>query len=383
MRRMLLFRSELLPFSETFIAGQAAALTRYEPWFAGLKRIPGGIALNERRMVLLTARNAPWNKVARRMYLRTGYAPRFLQRVEALQPELIHAHFATDACAALAIQQRLWVPLVVTLHGYDVNSEDAALAQLSVGRAYLKHRKALWARAQVFVCISKFIRRKALACGFPEDKLWVHPIGIDVDFFRPDAARIRQPLVLFVGRLTEVKGCANLLRAMRQVEAQIPEARLVVVGDGPLRRELEAEARSTLQHCEFIGAIGAEAVRQWIRQAAVVAVPSDAREGFCLVACEAQAMQVPVVGFSGPGLSESVADGETGLLLPQGNTGVFADAIITLLRDEALAARMCAAGRRRVEQRFNLKRQTALLEAKYDEILGVTHAAALPAEALP
>jgi glycosyltransferase involved in cell wall biosynthesis len=382
MRRVLLFRSELLPRSETFIAGQAAALARYEPWFAGLKPVPHGIALDGRSMILLTTRNAPWDKVARRMYLRTGYASRFLQRVEALQPELIHAHFATDACAALAIQQRLWVPLVVTLHGYDVNSDDEELAQLSVGRAYLKHRKALWARAQVFVCISEFIRRKALARGFPEDKLWVHPIGIDVDFFRPDAARMRQPLVLFVGRLAEVKGCAHLLRAMRHVEAQIPEARLVVAGDGPLRRELEAEARITLQRCEFIGAIGADDVRQWMRQAAVVAVPSDAREGFCLVACEAQAMQIPVVGFAGPGLLESVADAETGLLLPQRDAGALAAAIITLLRDEALAARMGAAGRRRVEQRFNLKRQTALLEAKYDEALGVTPPAAQLAEAL-
>jgi glycosyltransferase involved in cell wall biosynthesis len=118
-----------------------------------------------------------------------------------------------------------------------------------------------------------------------------------------------------------------------------------------------------------------------MQRAAVVAIPSDLREGFCLVACEAQATQVPVVGFAGPGLSESIANCETGLLVPQRSTGALADAITTLLTNQSLAACMGAAGRRRIEQHFNLKRQTALLEAKYDEILGVAAPATQPAEA--
>ncbi|HUY82830.1 MAG TPA: glycosyltransferase [Acidobacteriaceae bacterium] len=383
MPRVLLFRSELLPLSETFIAAQAAALTRYQPWFAGLRRIPGGIALNEQQVIAATSGEALWDKITRRAYLRSGYAPTFLSRIEALEPDLIHAHFATDACAALPIQQRLWVPLVVTLHGYDVNSDDAALAQLGVGRAYLRHSKALHARAHLFLCVSEFIRRRAIERGFPEEKLCLHPIGIDVDYFRPAASPPCAPIVLFVGRLVEVKGCTHLLRAMRQVEAQIPEAQLVVVGDGPLRPQLQAQAAATLRRCTFTGALTADAVRQWMQRAAVVAVPSDAREGFCLVACEAQSMRIPVVGFAGPGLSESIASEESGLLVPQGNAGALADAIITLLRNQALAARMGSAGRRRVKQHFNLKQQTALLEAKYDQVLGVTASDMQPAEARP
>ena len=383
MPRVLLFRSELLPLSETFIAAQAAALTRYEPWFAGLKRIPGGIALDKEQVIAVSKGDALWDKIVRRAYLRNGFAPAFLNRIEALRPDLIHAHFATDACAALPIQQRVWTPLVVTLHGYDVNSDDAALAQLGVGRAYLRHRRTLRARAQLFLCVSEFIRRRAIEQGFPEQKLWVHPIGIDVDYFRPPASRPAQPIVLFVGRLTQVKGCTHLIRAMERVQSQMPEAQLVVAGDGPLRKQLEAEAAATLRRCIFTGAVTAEGVREWMEQAAVVAVPSDAREGFCLVACEAQAMQVPVVGFAGPGLSECVANGESGLLVPQRDAGALADAILTLLRSPSLAGEMGAAGRERVEWRFNLRRQTALLELKYDEVLGVTTTAHQPIEAYP
>jgi glycosyltransferase involved in cell wall biosynthesis len=127
-----------------------------------------------------------------------------------------------------------------------------------------------------------------------------------------------------------------------------------------------------LRRCEFVGALSADAVRDWMRRAAVMAAPSVVAangdsEGLCLAVCEAQAMGIPVAGFRGPGIA--VVDGETGVLVPQRDAGALADALITLLRDEALAARMGAAGRARVERLFNLRRQTALLEDKYDEVL--------------
>jgi glycosyltransferase involved in cell wall biosynthesis len=382
MPRVLLFRSELLPQSETFIAEQAASLQRFEPWFAGLKRVRGGPALDEARVISVTKRNTLPEKVARRIYLESGFAPRFLHRIEAAEPDLIHAHFATDACAALAIQQRLWIPLVVTLHGYDVTCSDAALRRSAAGRTYLQRRDALWARVSVFVCVSEFIRQKALERGFPAEKLWVHRIGIDGDFFWSNATRAhgslraKEPLVLFVGRLVEKKGVAHLLRAMRLVEAQLPAARVAVLGDGPLRKALQTEARATLKRCVFLGAASADGVRQWMQRAAVVAAPSITAangdsEGLCMVACEAQAMGVPVVSFEGTGISEAVVDGETGLLVERRDDSALARAILMLLRDEALAERMGAAGRRRVKRFFNVRKQTALLEQKYDQTLGV------------
>lgn len=372
MPRILLFRSELLPPSETFIGKQAAALIRYEAWFAGLKRVAGGHALNEVRVIVATEGNSLREKVARRIYLRSGFAPVFLKRIDAIEPDLIHAHFAPDACAALAIQERLSVPMMVTLHGYDVTSGPAALRNSALGREFLRRRRALWARADVFVCVSEWIREKALESGFPAEKLWVHPIGIDLSFFCRDGERAKEPLVLFVGRLVEKKGSAYLLRAMRIVESRVPEARLVVLGDGPLRGALEAQARMELKRCEFGGVASAEIVREWMRSAAVVAVPSVVAangdsEGLCTVVCEAQAIEVPVVGFRGPGIA--VVDGETGLLVPERDERALAEALLTVLRDEALALRMGTAGRKHVEREYNLRTQTAVLEGKYDEVL--------------
>lgn len=372
MPRVLLFRTELLPLSETFIAAQAGAMQRYQPAFAGLKRIPNGLLMNGAQLIIHSQADSLRDKVARRVYLRSGFAPGFFRRIEATSPDLLHVHFATDACAALPIQKRLRVPLAVTLHGYDVTSDAAALRSSRLGSLYLRKRNALWERARIFICVSESIRQKALERGFPQEKLWVHPIGVDVDQFRPDPHFLKEPLVLFVGRLVEKKGCIHLLGAMQIVKSRMPHARLVIIGDGPLRAELEKEARAILRLCEFLGAADADTVRQWMWRAAVVAVPSipasnGDSEGLCLVACEAQAMGLPVVGFRGPGIE--VVDGQSGFLVRPRDEAALAESLLAVLTDENLAARMGAAGRRRVERLFNLRRQTALLEEKYDELL--------------
>jgi glycosyltransferase involved in cell wall biosynthesis len=373
-RRALFFRSELLPLSETFILGQANAFQRFDAWFTGLKRIPNSLELDKSRITLATHSNTLQDKIVRRLYMRTGVGPHFLKQIAETKPVILHAHFATDGCAALPIKKHLDLPLVVTLYGYDVTSSDAALRRSPIGRTYLQRRTQLWEKASLFICISEFIRQRALRLGYPEDKLWVNPLGLDVQFFQPSAMHTKQPIVLFVGRLVEKKGCIYLIRAMAEVEKNFPVAKLVVLGDGPLRTSLEEQAQSTMRNYEFLGAQPAAAVQHWMQRACVVAAPSVVAsngdsEGLCVVACEAQAMGVPVVSFHGPGLSEAVADGETGFLVEQRNEHALAEAILSLLKDEALSARMGAAGRKRVETHFNVLRQAEKIEDQYEKIL--------------
>lgn len=374
MQRVLLFRSELLPLSETFIAAQAGALRRFDPWFAGVKRVANGIELDESRVTTVARSNQLQDKIRRRIYTRTGIGMQFLSEVADTEPALLHAHFATDACAALPVQKRLGIPLVVTLHGYDVTSSDAVLSRFDIGRAYLRRRERLWQEASLFVCVSEHIRRIAMERGFPEEKLWVHRIGVNVDRLRPDLISDIEPVVLFVGRLVEKKGCAHLLHAMTVIERALPDSRLVILGDGPLRASLEIQAKSTLQRCEFLGAQQAAVVRSWMQRARVLAAPSIVAatgdsEGLPIVLCEAQAMGLPVVAFRGPGVCEAVADGASGILVRERDERALAHAILSVLRDDGLASDMASAGMRRAKLYFDLQVQTALLEAKYAEVL--------------
>ncbi|MBV8115001.1 MAG: glycosyltransferase [Silvibacterium sp.] len=373
---VLIFRSELLPSSETFVVEQALAMRTFRPKFAGLKRLPHGIFSPDLQTIALTGeRSKIPDRIRRRLFCETRYAPRYLQRLARESPVLIHAHFALDACLALPVSRRLDVPLVVTLHGYDATRNDENLRRTSTGRIYLRRRHELWRHTRLFVCVSEYIRRRALARGFPAEKLWVHHIGVDLNKFRPSGhSPPPQQLVLFVGRLVENKGCGHLIRAMAGVQQRLPEARVVVVGDGPLRSALESEARTLLRQFTFTGMQPHSEVRRWMEKATVLVMPSvevasGDSEGLGMVMCEAQALGLPGIGFRGTGVEEALAHGESGLLVPSGDEAALAEAIVRVLTDESLRRSLAIAGRRHAESAFNLHRQTAILEDKYREVL--------------
>jgi glycosyltransferase involved in cell wall biosynthesis len=373
MRKVLYFRTELLPQSETFIVSQAGALRSFQPVFAGLRRVPFGISLNK-SSVLLTERNALRDKLKRRIWLRSGIAPRFHRETVAMQPALLHVHFATDAAIALPLHKRLGVPLVVTLHGYDVTTSDEALRASMPGRAYICRRRELYRQTSLFLCVSEHIRQKAIERGFPAQKLYTHHIGVDLSDCSSTPGERAEQIILFVGRLVEKKGCSHLLQAMTRVQAANPAACLVILGDGPLRGQLESQARQTLHHCVFLGLQPPVVVREWMRRARLLVAPSIVAangdsEGLPIVLCEAQSMGLPIAGYCGPGVSEAVTGGETALLVQQGNIQALAGAIGRLLRDDALAATTGQAGRRRAELHFDLSKQTAILEEKYASLL--------------
>lgn len=373
---VLIYRSDLLPASETFVAAQAHALRRYVPCFAGLRPIPNTLLIDPCDTTLLARADRLADKIHRRFFLQTGIAPQFIRALRRRHPVLLHAHFAIDAAAALPLQKELRIPFVVTLHGYDATMSDDSLRHYAAGRTYLHRKTELRARTRFFICVSEHIRRQALERGIPEGKLRTIPIGVDLSFFVPDPLRSRDldPIVLFVGRLVEKKGCAHLIRAMAQIEAHHPAAKLLIVGDGPLLDPLRAQARAWLRRCTFLGSQPPSVVRDLMYRASVLAVPSIVAlsgdtEGLPINLCEAQAIGLPIAGFQGPGVSEAVLADETALLVPAGDEQALGEAISCILSDSCLAKSLAIAGRRRAEDLFSLEKQTARLEDLYTEAL--------------
>jgi glycosyltransferase involved in cell wall biosynthesis len=292
-----------------------------------------------------------------------------LRRLKRLQPALIHAHFGPDACNALEVADALRIPLLATFHGYDATVADEHLPD-----RYLMRRQRLKDRGSCFLCVSEYIRNRLLEKGFAADRLQVHYTGIDTDFFRPDPDLPRSPIVLFVGRLVEVKGCQFVIRAMSRIQPIMPEAKLVVIGDGPLRRQLTEQALVCLRNFEFRGVQTPSMVRDCMNRAAVLCTPSvtaasGAVEGFGMVFAEAQAMGLPVVSFASGGVPEAVAHGETGLLVQERDCEALAASLLVLLRTPQLWTRFSQAGRRRVLNSFDIHRQAKRLEAIYNHVL--------------
>jgi glycosyltransferase involved in cell wall biosynthesis len=301
-------------------------------------------------------------------------APSFLQQLQAANASLIHSHFATESVTALPIAERLNIPLVVTLHGADVTLKDSFLRGSLGGLLYLRHRNKLWSRVSTFICVSEFIKRQAIERGFPKEKLRVHYIGVDRKQFTRSTCRLTRETVLFVGRLTEKKGCEYLLRAMAKVQQQRPYAELTIIGDGPLRRSLEALASDLQVRCRFLGAQTGAVIRKALESTRVFCVPSvTARngdsEGLGIVFAEAQSMGVPVVSFDHGGISEVVENGSTGLLAPECDYLNLADNVLTYLTEDVAWQLASQRGIDLVRNRFDLVTQTRELERIYEDAI--------------
>lgn len=370
-QRVLIFRDHLMCPSETFIAGQAEQLRRYEPWYL-CSRVFAPPPSPERTIVLNPGTRFNVAEVAFKL---AGWAPGLRQLVAEARPSLLHAHFGPDALRVLPLAQSLRIPLFATYHGFDATASVEALARSSQSaRRYARHRSRLITGADRFIAVSQFIAAKLIQQGFPEERIRQHYIGIDPQLFTPDPSLPREPVVLFTGRLVEKKGCEHLIRAMAQVQNVIADCELIVIGDGPLRPELERVASELLRNFRFLGIQKQVTVKSWMNRAQLFCVPSitaqsgDA-EGFGMVFAEAQAMETPVVSYASGGVPEAVCHGVTGLLAPEGNHRMLAENIIQLLRDRQMRTKFALAGREHVLKQFDIRKQSAKLEEIYDEVL--------------
>jgi glycosyltransferase involved in cell wall biosynthesis len=161
---------------------------------------------------------------------------------------------------------------------------------------------------------------------------------------------------------------------MARIQDRHPGAELVVVGDGPLRQDLEQLAASELRKVRFLGRQTPSEVHSLMNSSQVSCVPSvrapsgDA-EGLPMVVLEAMAMELPVISFAPGGVTDAIVDGETGYLAPERDEEALAIHLDRALGDPELCRRMGEAGRARVRADFDLERQTAKLEELYKEVL--------------
>jgi len=375
LREVAIFRHNLFRISEPFISDQAQHLRRYRPLYVGRKRFgspPEGatsLALED----LYKRYTLP--RIGLQML--TGNTRPYLRLMARQRPSLIHAHFGIEGVSALALARQLGLPLVTTFHGFDATLKPHIMLGSPAWFRYPLLRHKLAREGNLFLCASAFIRQRLLETGFPESRTHTHYIGVDCQTIRPRELAEERPLILHVARLVEVKGTAYLLRAFATVARQHDQARLLIIGDGPLRRRLQALAASlgVRDRVEFLGALPHAEVLAWMRKAAMLALPgirtaTGREEGLGMVLLEAAATGLPIIGSRVGGIPECILDGRTGFLIPERDASALAERMSKLLENPVGRHQMGAAGRALVESRFNIDRQTAALEDFYDSLLG-------------
>jgi colanic acid/amylovoran biosynthesis glycosyltransferase len=373
-REIAVFRHNLFRISEQFIIQQAQQLKRYKAVYVGRLRY-GEPPVGAQSLALRDL--GGWWPMARIGWQMVTRNPGLYQRLLAnRRPALIHAHFGVEGVYALPLAKRLGIPLVTTFHGFDATLSTAALLTSPAWANYPLFRRQLARQGDLFLCASGFIRDRVLAMGFPEARTHVHYIGVDCQAISPRDPTEETPTILHVARLVEVKGAEYLISAFGRLAAKHPGVELAIIGDGPLRSRLQDLARSLglAERVRFLGALPHAQVLAWMRKAAMLVLPSVRTstgrvEGLGMVLLEAAATGVPAIGSSIGGIPEGIDDGRTGFLAPERDVEALARRMGDLLDDPALRHEMGARARVFVAERFDIRRQTELLEDFYDNLL--------------
>ncbi|UQA95280.1 glycosyltransferase family 4 protein [Streptomyces halobius] len=306
-----------------------------------------------------------------------GETRRLARLIRRTGPDLVHAHSAKAGLAArLAVRGR--IPTVHQPHAWSFEAAGGTTGRLALA----------WERFAVrwsdrVLCVSEAERLRGAAAGVSARWAVIHN-GVDPERFSPgpaDAAARRwlhaslgllqllsadTPLVVCVGRLCPQKGQLTLLRAWPEVRAAVPDARLVLVGDGPDRRLLQDAAPPGVL---FAGA--ADEIVPWYRAADLVVLPSR-WEGMALAPLEAMACARPVVVTDVGGARESLPPGaEAGCLVPPDDPAALARALCGLLTAPQLRVTLGRRARKHVRTTFDVRRTTAAVLDLYHELLGL------------
>jgi len=191
---------------------------------------------------------------------------------------------------------------------------------------------------RLIIANSEAVRSRLVAEGIrPAEVIWN---GIPIQPSRPPLSF--PPTVAFAGRLVQEKGVDVLLKAFAKVVGQVPEARLLLAGEGPQQERLRGLiAKLGLStNVSMLGHIPRRELEQHFAPAWVQTVPSIREETFGLVAAEAMMRGTAVVASSSGGLNEIVQNGQTGFLVPPGDINLLAEALIRILKDRDLAEQM-------------------------------------------
>jgi colanic acid/amylovoran biosynthesis glycosyltransferase len=287
--------------------------------------------------------------------------------------DVVHCHFAPNAARVLPALRAgvLRGKLLATFHGYDIlKAQPGDYAELFASDAF-------------YTSNTNFLKQRAVELGCPEARIVRFPMGVDTKKFQvraPDTSQ-KPPklLILTVARLVEFKGIEFGLRAFAKIAGDFPDARYEILGDGPLRAELEALAvqLGIADLVTFRGAATRDEVVQAFGAAQVFLLPGivDA-QGQCeaqgVVLIEAQACGVPIVASRIGGIPEAVGADSGVLVEPKDVTGL-AGALATVLGDADRRAAMASAGPTFVTEQFDQERLNARLLAIYEAVAHGRH----------
>jgi len=268
------------------------------------------------------------------------------QELEKREIDHIHNHFGDASCTVAMLAAKLAkIEYSFTLHG--------------PGIFYEPHTWRIDKKIQLakFVaCISYFCRSQAAVFTEPEDisKLKIIHCGIETSKLETAKHSDGRQNILFVARLAELKGLADLIEATKKITQKNTNLKLTIIGDGPERERFEklAATKGLSEIVNFTGYLSQTEVASYLSETDVLVLPSYA-EGVPVTLMEALGSQVPVVATQVGGVSELVEDQTNGIIIRPGDIGQLSEALLTLIQDPELRKQYGLQGQAKVRAEFN------------------------------
>ena len=267
--------------------------------------------------------------------------------------DVVLAEFGPTGVEVVSCCRDAGVPLVVHFHGYDAHS-------IPVLEEYHARYRQLFAAAAAVIAVSRTMAEQLLVLGVANEKLFVNSCGVDVDAFNGANPALAKPIFLAVGRFIDKKAPHLTLLAFAKVVEACPEARLIMVGEGPLLeccKQLSA-ALGITESAEFTGAVCHERV-QSLMSGARAFVQHSVRttygdsEGTPVAVLEASATGLPVVSTRHAGIQDAILHQRTGFLVAERDVNAMAGYMSQLAIDSGLAAALGTAGRRFISEHYS------------------------------
>jgi colanic acid/amylovoran biosynthesis glycosyltransferase len=373
-KRILYYVDRYLPASQSFVAQQAKALTRYAP-----EVLAGKLIDSPSRAI----GNFPVHDMSGSVAMRAGELAVKLVRMPmpgAIPPlrkaSLVHAHFGKNGYVIAPLAAAAGKPLVTTFHGFDATYGGAprAAGGFNQARFFAHGRRQMAGWNSWNIAVSDFVAEKLKTLGFRDDRVLRHYIGIDTDQFRLTPVERQPNRIVSVARFVEYKGHRYIIDALAEVQQSGIAFEYIMVGQGPLREEVERYAQKRVAHVRVIDKLSQPAIAELLATARIyvhgsVTLENGHAEAFGLANLEAQAVGTPVVAFRSGGVAEAMIDGKTGNAVPERDTKAMAAAIAALLTDDAQWLSYSRNAAKMVTSHFDIRTQARLLEDYYDSVI--------------
>jgi len=351
MHRVLVYRRQYLPQSETFIYEQLIGHQRVKP-------------LVLTRSTPVNLNQFPYDEI----YVKRSFRG-MRSWLKQQNVRLLHARFGTAGVELMPIAKASKLPLLTSFHGFDVSKH------VNLNPSYKKSLLRLFKQGTAFTVNSLYMKKRLVRMGCPAKKITLLHSGIDFQKFpllppKPiDNGGVR---FLSVGRLVNKKGMDTLIRAFRRVHAAYPKATLTIVGDGEQKGKLQSMIRAYgLENAVTLtGALPHKRVQEELAQCHLFVLASKTgkdgnHEGIPNVIMEAMATGRPVISTYHAGIPELVTHKVTGYLVPEKSPGKLGEMMKRAIANSSEWQKIVSAARQRVEKRHNIRNQRLRLENLY------------------